>query len=80
MDIFAPQNKLDLNRLFGGSAGIEIANLRRDLIKRLTDGALEIFWDVLITDEIRRKGSALLDGNVPNYILAILQKLTIQVN
>ncbi|KAL1210466.1 Exocyst complex component EXO70I [Cardamine amara subsp. amara] len=46
LDIFTSLNKLraDFNRLFGGAACIEIQNFTRDLIKRLINGAAEIFW------------------------------------
>ncbi|KAL3566013.1 hypothetical protein D5086_031428 [Populus alba] len=43
LDVFATLNKLrlDFNKLFGGAACIEIQNLTRDLIKRVTDGVAE---------------------------------------
>ncbi|KAF2302806.1 hypothetical protein GH714_008526 [Hevea brasiliensis] len=46
--IAAQQLRLDFNRLFGGAACIEIQNLTRDLIKRVIDGAAEIFWELLV--------------------------------
>lgn len=70
LDIFASLNKLrlDFNRLFGGTACIEIQNLTRDLIKSVIDGACEIFWDVLVQVEIQRKASPPADGSVPRSV------------
>ncbi|KAJ6758746.1 EXOCYST SUBUNIT EXO70 FAMILY PROTEIN [Salix koriyanagi] len=57
LDIFASLNKLrlDFNRLFGGAACMEIQNLTRDLIKRVIDGAAEIFWELLVQVELQRQ-------------------------
>ncbi|KAF7830183.1 exocyst complex component EXO70A1 [Senna tora] len=73
LDIFASLNKLrlDFNRLFGGAACIEIQNLTRDLIKRVIDGAAEIFWELLVQVELQRQNPPPLDGNVPRLVLVI---------
>ncbi|KAF5726298.1 putative protein binding protein [Tripterygium wilfordii] len=71
LDIFASLNKLrlDFNRLFGGAACLEIQDLTRDLIKRVIDGAAEIFWELLVQVELQRQIAAPPDGGVPrlNY-------------
>ncbi|XP_062101356.1 exocyst complex component EXO70A1 [Humulus lupulus] len=70
LDIFASLNKLrlDFNRLFGGAACMEIQNLTRDLIKRVIDGAAEIFWELLVQVEIQRQNPPPQDGNVPKLV------------
>ncbi|XP_061950774.1 exocyst complex component EXO70A1-like isoform X2 [Populus nigra] len=73
LDIFASLNRLrlDFNRLFGGAACIEIQNLTRDLIKRVIDGAAEIFWELLVQVELQRQIPPPPDGNVPILVLLI---------
>ncbi|KAJ6925034.1 hypothetical protein NC652_018089 [Populus alba x Populus x berolinensis] len=73
LDIFASLNKLrlDFNRLFGGAACIEIQNLTRDLIRRVIDGAAEIFWELLVQVELQRQIPPPPDGNVPILVLVI---------
>ncbi|CAN1341481.1 Exocyst complex component EXO70I [Linum perenne] len=70
LDIFASLNKLrlDFNRLFGGAACAEIQNLTRDLIKRVVDGAAEIFWELLVQVELQRKIPPPADGGVPRPV------------
>ncbi|GAB2276316.1 hypothetical protein Dimus_011048 [Dionaea muscipula] len=70
LDIFASLNKLrlDFNRLFGGAACIEIQNLTRDLIKRVVDGACEIFWELLAQVELQRQTPPPVDGSVPRLV------------
>ncbi|KAJ9184146.1 hypothetical protein P3X46_007917 [Hevea brasiliensis] len=70
LDIFASLNKLrlDFNRLFGGAACIEIQNLTRDLIKRVIDGASEIFWELLVQVELQRQIPPPPDGGVPRLV------------
>lgn len=70
LDIFAALNKLrlDFNKLFGGAACIEIQNLTRDLIKRVIDGAAEVFWELLHQVEIPRQAPPPPDGGVPKMI------------
>ncbi|KAJ8763755.1 hypothetical protein K2173_003537 [Erythroxylum novogranatense] len=70
LDIFASLNKLrlDFNRLFGGAACIEIQNLTRDLIKRVIDGAAEIFWELLLQVELQRQIPPPADAGVPRLV------------
>ncbi|KAK6912439.1 Exocyst complex subunit Exo70, C-terminal [Dillenia turbinata] len=70
LDIFSSLNKLrlDFNRLFGGTACIEIQNLTRDLIKRVIDGACEIFWELLLQVELQRQNPPPPDGSVPKLV------------
>lgn len=70
LDIFASLNKLrlDFNRLFGGVACVEIQNLTRDLIKRVIDGASEIFWELLVQVELQRQSPPPPDGGVPRLV------------
>ncbi|XP_022131810.1 exocyst complex component EXO70A1 [Momordica charantia] len=74
LDIFASLNKLrlDFNRLFGGAACSEIQNLTRDLIKRVIDGAAEIFWELLVQVELQRRNSPPSDGAVPRLVSFII--------
>ncbi|KAI3932719.1 hypothetical protein MKW98_012690 [Papaver atlanticum] len=70
LDIFYSLNKLrlDFNRLFGGKACIEIQNLTRDLIKRVIEGACEIFWELLVQVELQRQAPPPPDGCVPRLV------------
>ncbi|KAK3437348.1 hypothetical protein EUGRSUZ_C02012 [Eucalyptus grandis] len=70
LDIFASLNKLrlDFNRLFGGAACAEIQNLTRDLIKRVINGASEIFWELLAQVGIQRQTPPPPDGSVPRLV------------
>ncbi|KAL4182285.1 hypothetical protein AMTRI_Chr12g275200 [Amborella trichopoda] len=70
LDIFATLNKLrlDFNRLFGGKACFEIQNMTRDLIKRVVEGACEIFWELLVQVELQREMPPPQDGGVPKLI------------
>ncbi|XP_015059179.1 exocyst complex component EXO70A1 [Solanum pennellii] len=73
LDIFASLNKLrlDFNRLFGGTACLEIQNLTRDLIKSVIEGASEIFWELLVQVELQRQMPPPPDGSVPKLIIFI---------
>ncbi|WCJ30502.1 exocyst subunit exo70 family protein G1 [Euphorbia peplus] len=70
LDIFASLSKLrvDFKRLFGGTPCMEIQNLTRDLIKRVIDGAAEIFWELLVQVELQRQIPPPLDGGVPRLV------------
>ncbi|XP_074319693.1 exocyst complex component EXO70A1-like [Silene latifolia] len=70
LDIFASLNKLrlDFNRLFGGAACAEIQNLTRDLIRRVVDGASEIFWELMVQVELQRQTPPPPDGSVPRLV------------
>lgn len=75
LDIFTSLNKLrlDFNRLFGGAACIEIQNLTRDLIKRVIDGACEIFWELLVQVELQRQTPPPIDGSIPRLVSFITE-------
>ncbi|XP_074291297.1 exocyst complex component EXO70A1-like [Silene latifolia] len=70
LDIFASLNKLrlDFNRLFGGAACADIQNFTRDLIRRVIDGASEIFWELLVQVELQRQTPPPPDGSVPRLV------------
>lgn len=70
LDIFTSLNRLrlDFNRLFGGAACAEIQNLTRELIKRVIDGASEIFWELLVQVELQRQSPPPVDGCVPRFV------------
>ncbi|KAL2548149.1 exocyst subunit exo70 family protein G1 [Forsythia ovata] len=73
LEIFASLNKLrlDFNRLFGGAACAEIQNWTRDLIKRLIQGACEIFWELLVQVELQRHTPPPPDGSIPRVVTFI---------
>lgn len=73
LDIFASLSKLrlDFNRLFGGAPCAEIQNLTRDLIKRLVEGACEIFWELLVQVELQRQTPPPLDCSIPRVVTFI---------
>ncbi|KAF2283554.1 hypothetical protein GH714_011974 [Hevea brasiliensis] len=50
------------------AACIEIQNLTRDLIKRVIDGASEIFWELLVQVELQRQIPPPPDGGVPRLV------------
>ncbi|XP_047337760.1 exocyst complex component EXO70A1 [Impatiens glandulifera] len=70
LDIFSSLNKLrlDFNRLFGGAACSEIQNLTRDLIKRVIEGAADIFWELRLQVELQRKSPPPPDTSVPRLV------------
>ncbi|KAL9237305.1 hypothetical protein vseg_011872 [Gypsophila vaccaria] len=70
LDIFASLNKLrlDFNRLFGRAACADIQNFTRDLIRRVIDGASEIFWELLVQVELQRQLPPPPDGSVPRLV------------
>lgn len=75
LDIFSSLNKLrlDFNRLFGGTACADIQNLTRDLIKRVIEGACEIFWELLLQVELQRQTPPPSDGSVPKLVIFITE-------
>lgn len=74
LDIFASLNKLrlDFNRLFGGAACVEIQNLTRDLIRKVIDGAAEMFWELRGQVELQRQMPPPPDGSVPRLVSVII--------
>ncbi|CAI9772302.1 unnamed protein product [Fraxinus pennsylvanica] len=73
LEIFAALSKLrlDFNRLFGGAACAEIQNRTRDLIKRLVQGACEIFWELSVQVELQRHTPPPPDGSIPRVVTFI---------
>ncbi|XAR74042.1 hypothetical protein NMG60_11008201 [Bertholletia excelsa] len=70
LEIFAALNKqrLNFNRLFRGKPCSEIRNQTRDLIKKVVDGACEIFWELSSQVELQRQSSPPLDSGVPRLV------------
>ena len=60
--------RLDFNRLFGGKSCIEIRIPTRHLIKRVIDGACEIFWELLPQVEAHKGTSPPSNGSVPSLV------------
>ncbi|KAL6873862.1 hypothetical protein ACP4OV_013944 [Aristida adscensionis] len=70
LDVFGSLNKLrlDFNRLFGGKACLEIQSQTRELVKRVVDGAVEIFEELLVQVELQRNLPPPVDGGVPRLV------------
>jgi exocyst complex protein 7 len=70
LDVFDSLNKLrlDFNRLFGGKACLEIQSRTRDLVKRVVDGSVEIFEELLVQVELQRNMPPPADGGVPRLV------------
>ncbi|KAI4355892.1 hypothetical protein L6164_004620 [Bauhinia variegata] len=70
LDIFRVLNdlRLNFNRLFSGKACEEIRNVTKDLIKRVVDGACEIFWELPAQVKLQRPSSPPRDGSVPRLV------------
>lgn len=70
LDIFAVLDKLreDFNHLFGSKICAEIQSMTRDLIKRVVNGASDIFWEIPVQVELQRKSSPPVDGRVPRLV------------
>ncbi|KAG6409710.1 hypothetical protein SASPL_127752 [Salvia splendens] len=73
LDIFDSLSKLrlDFNKLFGGAPCADIQNLTRDLIKRLIEGACEIFWELLVQVELQRQTPPPPDCSIPRVVTFI---------
>ncbi|KAK3131183.1 hypothetical protein QOZ80_6BG0503130 [Eleusine coracana subsp. coracana] len=70
LDVFDSLNKLrpDFNRLFGGKACLEIQSRTRELVKRVVDGAVEIFEELLVQVQLQRNMPPPVDGGVPRLV------------
>ncbi|XP_040993462.1 exocyst complex component EXO70A1-like [Juglans microcarpa x Juglans regia] len=70
LDMFASLNnlRLDFNLLFSGESCTEIQNSTRDLVKRIVNGACEIFWQLPLQLELQRRTSPPSDGSVPRLV------------
>lgn len=76
LDIFAALFRLrpDFNRLFSGKACHEIQSLTRDLMKKIINGACEIFWDLCVQVESKRSSShPPVDGSVPKLVVYVTE-------
>ncbi|KAJ4763641.1 exocyst subunit exo70 family protein G1 [Rhynchospora pubera] len=75
LEIFDSLNKLrlDFNRLFGSKACADIQNRTRDLIKRVVEGACEIFGELLVQVELQRNVTPPPDGGVPRLVSFITE-------
>lgn len=73
LDIFRSLDKLrlDFNTLFGEKPCTEIRNVTRELIKRVIDGACEIFYELLNQVELQRSLHPPMNGELPNLIYFI---------
>lgn len=71
LEIFAALDKVrvDFNSLFGGGASGEIQILIRDLIRRVVNGACEIFLELPLQVKLQRQVSPPSDGSVPRLVL-----------
>uniref|UniRef100_A0A0E0E5W2 Exocyst subunit Exo70 family protein n=1 Tax=Oryza meridionalis TaxID=40149 RepID=A0A0E0E5W2_9ORYZ len=70
LDVFDSLSKLrmDFNRLFGGKACVEIQTRTRELVKRVVDGSVEIFEELLVQVELQRNMPPPADGGVPRIV------------
>lgn len=73
LDMFASLNdlRLDFNRLFGGEDCTEIQSLTRDLVKRVVDGACQIFWQLPLQVELQRRSCPPSDGSLPRLVSSV---------
>ncbi|XP_075087234.1 exocyst complex component EXO70A1-like [Nicotiana tabacum] len=70
LDMFAALKRLrsDFNRLFSGRTCGEIQSQTRDLIKKVVNGACEIFWQLSLQVELQRTTSPPANGSVPRLV------------
>ncbi|KAJ8755092.1 hypothetical protein K2173_016784 [Erythroxylum novogranatense] len=65
---FLHHMRVDFNRLFGGESCSKIQTLTRDLIKRVVDGAWEIFFELPLQVKLQRQSIPPADGSVPKLV------------
>lgn len=70
LKIFSTLDKLRLqfNELFSGKFCLAIQNKTRALVKKVVDGASEIFWELLSQVELQRASDPPPDGSVPRLV------------
>ncbi|GMH03858.1 hypothetical protein Nepgr_005697 [Nepenthes gracilis] len=70
LDVFQVLNsiRLDFNRLFGGKDCVEIQTVTRNLIKRVVEGACEIFTELSAQLELQWHTRPPSDGSVPQLV------------
>ncbi|KAI3759827.1 hypothetical protein L6452_07918 [Arctium lappa] len=75
LDVFAALNNLrqDFNRIFGGRPCSEIQTQTRDLIKKVVNGACEIFRELSAQVELQRLMDPPADGTVPRLITFVTE-------
>jgi exocyst complex protein 7 len=73
LDMFASLDNLriDFNRLFGGEDCTEIQKLTRDLVKRIVDGACQIFWQLPLQVGLQGRSSPPSDGSLPWLVSSV---------
>ncbi|KAL7113929.1 hypothetical protein ACP275_04G089800 [Erythranthe tilingii] len=57
--------RLEFNELFDGKFCTKIRNRTRDLVKKVVNGACEIFWQLLVQVELQRASKPPEYGNIP---------------
>ncbi|KAI3521262.1 hypothetical protein L1887_10723 [Cichorium endivia] len=75
LDIFAVLNDLrpDFNGIFGGNPCSAIQSQTRDLIKKVVNGACEIFRDLSAQVELQRLTDPPSDGTVPRLVTFVTE-------
>ncbi|KAH6757969.1 hypothetical protein C2S52_023114 [Perilla frutescens var. hirtella] len=70
LKIFSTLDKLRLqfNELFSGKFCVNIQNQTRALVKKVVDGACEIFWELLAQVELQRASSPPPDCDIPRLV------------
>ncbi|KAG6418398.1 hypothetical protein SASPL_120602 [Salvia splendens] len=85
LKIFSTLDKLRLqfNQLFNGKFCLEIQKKTRALVKKVVNGASEIFWDMLSQVELQRETDPPPDGSVPRIVCFVTDycnKLLVEEN
>lgn len=75
LETFSALSKVryDFNRLFGGKAFTEIQTLTRDLIKRIVEGACDIFGEISVQVELQHQVPPPPDGGVARLVIFITE-------
>ncbi|KAK6128105.1 hypothetical protein DH2020_038159 [Rehmannia glutinosa] len=60
--------RLEFNHLFDGKFCVEIQNQTRHLVRKVVDGACEIFWELVVQVEMQRASSPPPDGSIPRLV------------
>lgn len=60
--------RMDFNKLFGGEACVEIRTMTRDVIKKVVDGAADIFLELPSQVVLQRQNPAPADGSIPSLV------------
>nr|GEV16706.1 exocyst complex component EXO70A1 [Tanacetum cinerariifolium] len=75
LDVFATLNNLrhDFNRIFGGKPCSEIQTQTRELIRKVVNGACEIFRDLSAQVQLQRLTDPPLDGTLPRLVTFVTE-------